>query len=154
MHFTVSCWFLKTATLPNQFRIWNCPSMQIFRLWYKSEARSFFLSLTPCTKGTKSFIPQSKNALANIESTTENDLGIFRKCLTGGCLGSGFHGTLNELPRKRISSIPQTVLKLSDHNNRRDNGDFFTVGDKKNVNKAHKANDAFSCLKQWLHDSW
>ena len=39
----------KTTTLPNQFKIWNCPCIQIFRLWYKSEARSLFLSLTPWT---------------------------------------------------------------------------------------------------------
>ena len=49
VHFTASCWFLKTATLLNQFRIWNCPCIQIFIPWWTSEALSPILSLIPWT---------------------------------------------------------------------------------------------------------
>ena len=48
-----------------------------------------------CFKGPSDFM--SKCFTANIESTAENDLGIFRKCLIGGhcliggCLAAGFH---------------------------------------------------------------
>ena len=50
VHFTASCWFLKTGTLLNRFITWNYPCIQIFMPCSKSEARSLFLSLTPWTK--------------------------------------------------------------------------------------------------------
>ena len=69
VHFTASCWFLKTATLLNQFRIWNCPCIQIFMPWWTSEALSPILSLIPWTilageKKTKG--PEGRSVMPHI----------------------------------------------------------------------------------------